>query len=148
MTKLLHLAGAGDLDRLLPMVRAYHAHEGIEQDEDTRVAAVLPLLEGSPHGAVWFIGPKMAPVGYVAVSFGWSIELGGMDGFIDELYVREKVRGRGMATEALGALIPSLEAAGVRALHLEIAPQNEGARRIYARAGFEDRPFGLMSRIA
>lgn len=148
MSKLLHLAGAGDLDRLMPLVAAYHAHEGIEQDEETRRAALMPLLEGSPLGAIWFIGPKIAPVGYVAVGFGWSIELGGMDCFIDEIFVREKVRGRGMATEALAALIPSLEAAGVRAMHLEVAPANEGARRIYARAGFEERPFGLMTRIA
>ena len=147
MKKLLHLAATGDLERLLPMVAAYHAYEGIAQDDDTRRAALTPLLEGSPHGAVWFIGPRIAPVGYVAVAFGWSIELGGMEGFIDELFIREAVRGRGMATEALATLIPSLEAAGVRALHLEVDPQNEGARRIYARAGFADRPFSLMTRV-
>lgn len=148
MSKLLHLAGAADLERLLPMVAAYHETAGIELDDDSRRGALAPLLEGSPLGAVWFIGPKIAPVGYVAVSFGWSIELGGMDGFIDEIFVREKVRGRGMATEALGALIPSLEAAGLRALHLEVDPANDGARRIYARAGFAERPYGLMTRTA
>lgn len=148
MTKLLHLAGPGEIDRLEPMIAAYHAHAGIASDPEHRRAAVMPLLEGSPHGAVWMIGPRMAPVGYVVVCFGWSIELGGMDGFIDELFIREKVRGRGMATEAISALLPSLAAAGVKALHLEVAPENDGARRIYARAGFRDRPFGLMTWMA
>lgn len=147
MSQLLHLAGAGDLDRILPMVTRYHAHEGIELSEEERAAAISPLLEGSPLGALWFIGPKMAPVGYVAVSFGWSIEMGGMDAFIDELWVREKVRGRGMGSEALAALIPALESAGVKALHLEVADGNP-AERIYKRAGFKRRAFCLMTRIS
>jgi ribosomal protein S18 acetylase RimI-like enzyme len=147
MSQILHLAAPEDLDRLLPMVRAYHQHEGIAVDDDHRSAALLPLLEGSPHGAVWFIGPKMSPVGYVAVCFGWSIELGGMDGFVDEFWVRDKVRGRGMGTEALNALLSALKAAGIRALHLEIAEGNP-AERIYRRAGFRRREFALMTWIA
>jgi len=146
MSQILHLASAGDLEKLLPMVVRYHAGAGIEMSDEARMEAVQPLLDGSPLGAVWFIGPKMAPVGYVAVSFGWSIEMGGMDAFIDELWVREKVRGRGMGSEALSALIPALEGAGVKALHLEVADGN-AAERIYKRAGFKRRSFTLMTRV-
>jgi len=145
MSQLLHLAGPDGLEKLLPMVAAYHGFEGIETTDEDRRAALSPLLEGSPHGAVWFIGPKMAPVGYIAASFGWSIELGGMDGFIDEFWVREAVRGRGMGTEVLGALIKTLHQAGVMALHLEVSASNDSAARIYRRAGFEKRPYSLMT---
>ncbi|MDD9921415.1 MAG: GNAT family N-acetyltransferase [Boseongicola sp.] len=145
MSQLLHLAGPDGLERLLPMVAAYHEFEGIETTEDHRREAIAPLLDGSPHGAIWFVGPKMAPVGYIAVSFGWSIELGGMDGFIDEFWIREKVRGRGMGTEVLAALLATLKDAGVQALHLEVAKSNEDAQRIYSRAGFSLRPYGLMT---
>ena len=147
MSQILHLAGTGDLDRLLPMVEAYHRHAGIQTSDEHRREAVQPLLEGSPHGAIWFIGPMMSPVGYVAVSFGWSIEMGGMDGFIDEIWVREKVRGRGMGTEAIALLLKNLRDAGVKALHLEVAEGN-GAERIYARAGFQRRDYGLMTWLA
>ena len=129
------------------MVRSYHEMEGIEVSDDHRRDALIPLLEGSPHGAVWFIGPKMSPVGYVAVSFGWSIEMGGMDGFIDEIWIREKVRGRGMGTEALAVLQKVLKESGIKALHLELA-DGISAERIYARAGFERRGFALMTWLA
>ena len=33
MTSLLHLATQTDLERLLPMVNAYHEFEGIEEDD-------------------------------------------------------------------------------------------------------------------
>ncbi len=145
MTQLLHLADEKSLERIESMVEAYHAFEDISSTPETRRDAILPLLKGSPHGAIWLVGPKIAPVGYVAVSFGWSIEMGGMDGFIDEFWVREKVRGRGMGGEALGALISSLQDAGVKALHLEISNDTTPARNLYKRLGFQRRSYGLMT---
>lgn len=142
---MLHLAGPQDAERLLPMIRAYHAFEGIDVSDEHRAEAIQPLLDGSPHGAIWFIGPKMAPVGYITICFGWSIELGGMEAFVDEFWIREKVRGRGMGTEALAALLPTLRDAGLRALHLEVAPGNETATRLYERLGFQHRPYRLMT---
>lgn len=70
MTAALHLATEDDLDRLLPLVTAYHAFETIEQNDKVRRAAILPLLQGSPLGAVWLIGPRKGPVGYIAITFG------------------------------------------------------------------------------
>ncbi len=149
MSARLHLAEAADLDRILPLVAAYHAFEGIEQSDDARRDAVLPLLQGSPHGAIWLIGPRRAPVGYIAICFGWSIEMGGMDGFIDEFFIREKLRGRGMGGEVLNALMPQLAAAGLRALHLEVAHDNAGAQKLYGKRGFRRRErYGLMTWLA
>nr|WP_253913243.1 GNAT family N-acetyltransferase [Pseudoruegeria sp. HB172150] len=142
----MHLAGEDDLVRLLPLIEAYHAFEGIQQDDETRRTAVLPMLQGSPHGAIWLIGLRRAPVGYIAISFGWSIELGGMDSFIDEFFIRENVRGRGMGTEVLTTLLPQLAQAGVKAVHLEVSPENANARKIYAARGFKVRDqFHLMT---
>ena len=77
----------------------------------------MPLLEGSPLGVIYIVGPRNSPVGYIAISFGWSIETGGIDGSIDEIWIRPAVRDKGMASEALSALIPALREAGVTALH-------------------------------
>lgn len=136
MTAALHLATIEDLDRVVPLVAAYHAYEGIEQDDAARRGAIEPLLKGSEHGALWLIGPRRAPVGYIAISFGWSIELGGLDGIIDEFFMRENVRGRGMGTEVLRLLLKQLSAAGMKALSLEVAPENARATKLYARRGF------------
>lgn len=144
MSQLLHLATGEDLDRVLPMVEAFHTEVGLTISDDARREAVQPLLEGTPLGALWFIGPKMSPVGYVAVSFGWSIALGGMDGFIDEIWVRDKVRSRGMGSEAILILLKTLREAGVKAMHLEVDNGNP-AERIYRRAGFRRRDYSLMT---
>ena len=145
---LLHLATPDDLPRLLPLVAAFHAEEGYDTDAAHHEAAIAPLLEGSPHGAVWLIGPRRAPVGYVVATFGWSVEFGGLDGFVDELYIRPAVRGRGMGGEALSLLCKALKEGGVRALHLEVDRANDAAQRLYARTLFHRRErYMLMSRV-
>lgn len=147
MSAALHLAGPGDLDRLSGLVERFHDEQGITQDDDVRRAALAPLLEGSPYGAAYLIGPARAPAGYVIVTFGWSVEFGGMDAMIDEIYLRPAVRGRGMASEALTALPRALAEAGIKALHLEVDRKDERVIRLYRRAGFASRDrYMLMSR--
>lgn len=144
----LHLARPEDLPRLLPLVTAFQEGEGIPQSEEHVTNALAPLLEGNPLGAVYLIGPARAPLGYVVITFGWSLELGGMEAFVDELYIRPAVRGRGIATEVLATLPRALGQAGVRALHLEVDRANETAQRLYARARFEPRErYMLMTKM-
>lgn len=136
MSAALHLAGAEDAERLLPMIAAFHKEAGIEMSDEARARALAPVLEGSPYGAAYLIGPRRSPVGYITVSFGWSMELGGLDGMIDEFYIRPSVRGRGMGTEVLLQLVPALGQAGVTALHMEVDREDTRRQRLYRRAGF------------
>ena len=147
MSAALTLAKPEHLEKLVTLVEAFHAEEGISSSDDTRRAGVLPLLEGIPHGCAYLIGPPNAPIGYIVICFGWSVEFGGMDAMIDELFIRPGVRGRGIASEALIALPRALSPFGLRAIHLEVNKDNPNARKLYSRAGFEAREnYMLMSR--
>ena len=147
MSAALTLATPEHLDKLAPLVAAFHAEEGITQSDEARAAALMPLLDGIPHGAAYLIGPPRAPIGYIIVTFGYSVEFGGMDGFVDEVFIRPGVRGRGVASEVLSSLPRALAGAGLKALHLEVASENTRAQRLYARAGFKLRDgYHLMTR--
>ncbi len=147
MSTALHLARPEDLDRVLALVTAFHAEEGLVSTDEDRRAALIPLLEGIPHGCIYLIGPARAPLGYVIVTFGWSVEFGGMDGFIDEIFIRRAVRGRGIAGNVLFELPKALAAAGLKALHLEVDRDNDPAKRLYERAKFQPRErYMLMSK--
>lgn len=148
MSAALHLAKEADIDRLMPLVAAFHVEAGLESTETSRHDALAPLLQGSPHGAVYLIGPSRGPIGYIVVTFGWSVEFGGLDGFIDEIYIRSGVRGRGVGAEVITSLVAMLKSVGMKALHLEVDPQNERALRLYNRCHFKARDgYQLMSRI-
>ncbi len=143
----LNLAKPEDFERLAPLVAAFHAESDIEMDAETRRDALMPLLNGSPHGAVYLIGPGRAPIGYIVVCFGWSIEFAGMDGFVDEFFIRPGVRGRGIGSEVLRQLPKALAAAGIKALHLEVDRNNDHLQKLYSRQRFEPREkYMLMSR--
>ena len=146
MTQLT-LAKPDHFTQLAKLVADFHAEGGITQTDDAREAAIMPLLEGSPHGAIYLAGPSKAPVGYVVLTFGWSLEMGGMDGFVDEIYIRPGVRGRGIGTEILTSLPAQLAGFGLKAVHLEVDRDKPDVQRLYQKMGFEARDrYVLMTR--
>ncbi|WP_417673710.1 GNAT family N-acetyltransferase [Pseudodonghicola sp.] len=138
MTTALHLARPEDLERLLILSTACHYELGLERSDDDRCAGLQPLLDGMPQGAIYLIGPARAPLGYIVLSFGWSLPLAGMEARVEELYIRPPVRGRGIATEVLGSLPRALAQAGVKAIHLHLGPSTDRTRDLFARARFRE----------
>jgi len=144
---LLHLATPDDRIRLLSMVEQFHHWGNLDTDAGMREAAIDLLFSGDVQAAAWLIGPKKSPVGYIVVSFGFSIELGGRDAFVDEFFVRENVRGRGMGGQCLLVLMQQLRDMGVKAVHMEIDHDNPRATKLYKKTGFKARDdYFLMTR--
>ncbi|WP_328598873.1 GNAT family N-acetyltransferase [Pseudooceanicola pacificus] len=143
----LHLAGPEDLQRLLPMVAAFHGEMEIDQTDEIRARALSVLLDGSEHGVVYLIGPVRSPIGYVVICFGWSLEFGGLDGFVDEIWIRPGVRGRGIGGEVLSILPKALAQAGLTALHLEVKRDDPRTVAFYRKQKFAPREqYMLMTR--
>jgi len=135
----LHLAGAEDAQRLTGLIAAAEGETGRLRDPARRAAALAPLLEGSPHGAGYLIGPRAAPVGFLLLSFGWSVARGGMEARLESLWIRPAIRGRGMGGEALSALLAALRAAPIVTL-AAAPPTDPRARAFLIRQGFAPDP--------
>jgi GNAT superfamily N-acetyltransferase len=88
-------------------------------------------------GAIWTVGPARAPLGYVLITFGWSLTQGGMVGWVEDIYVRPSVRKRGIGTGVLHAVSLSLREAGVKALHTIAPAENADVQRFCTRVGFQ-----------
>ena len=135
MSAALHLCGPEDRERLLPLVAAALSEAG-QQPGDNDLRAVLePLLAGAVPGAVWLIGPRRAPIGHIAVSFGYGLSAGGSEARIDQFHIRPALRRRGIGSEVLAALLPALAAQGLKALQVATG-HDSPAQRLFARAGF------------
>ncbi len=139
MSGAIHLATEADFHRLDALVAAFHSETGAESTADQRADALVPLLNGSPYGSAYLIGPRRAPVGYLVVTFSWSIKYAGMDAAIAELYIRPNVRGRGMASNALHAICQALESNGISAFHIEVDREDPAAHKLYEKADFARR---------
>ena len=142
----IRLATFDDLPHLTPLVAAFHQEEGIVSDPKQRDRALIPLLEGSPHGAVYMIGPRNSPMGYVVFSFIWSVEFGGLEAMVDEVYLRHNVRGKGIGKSILKRLFRTMVAHGVHSLSLEVHQKNAKAIQFYKALGFRLRQnYSLMA---
>ena len=86
------------------------------------------------------------PAGYAVLTLGWSIEYGGLVAMVDELFVEEAHRGRGLGAWALRRLDAEARRLGVVRLFLEVESYNRRAKALYARIGYDDRKRSLMSR--
>jgi ribosomal protein S18 acetylase RimI-like enzyme len=102
-------------------------------------AAVTRLLTEPQWGRIYLMETQTAIVGYLTVCIGYSIELGGNDAFIDELYVLTAYRRHGHARRALEFVTESAVAWGICALHLEVDRDNDRAQRLYPQLGYLKR---------
>jgi ribosomal protein S18 acetylase RimI-like enzyme len=142
---VLRFATPADVDALLPRVRSLNAHEGIAIGDAELAVALGRLLADAALGGAWIVARDAATIGYAIVTFGYDLEFGGRDAYLTEIWIDEAERGRGAATAALALLPDELRARGVRALHLQVRPENP-ARRLYERVGFAASPRVVMTK--
>jgi ribosomal protein S18 acetylase RimI-like enzyme len=89
---------------------------------------------------------KGACAGYLVLTLGYSLEFQGRDGFIDELFLVESFRGRGVGDRVLELVENEARALGVVALHLEVERKNAAGQRFYRRNGYLDHDRYLMTK--
>ena len=129
---VLTRATSSDLPKLLALIREFCAIDQHDFDEQ-RIRDSLPaLLTGDDHGVVWLLGSPVG--GYAVITWGYSLESGGREALIDEIYVQ--VRGQGLGKRAVTAILDDCRARGIKRVFLETETHNDRARRFYARAGF------------
>lgn len=71
--------------------------------------------------------------GYASVAVTYTTEGGGLTLWLDELYVKEQYRGKGLGSELIAFLKTDPE---VKRVRLEITPENSGAERLYKSLDF------------
>jgi ribosomal protein S18 acetylase RimI-like enzyme len=100
-------------------------------------AALRRLLAEPALGSVILMEWQGRPAGYAIVTLGFDLEFHGSDAYLTDLWVEPWARGRGLARPLLDAAEAAARAAGARALHLTVRPDNAPALALYARAGIK-----------
>jgi len=127
-------------------MREFYAGERLPYDE-TVVRRALDALWSEPlYGGVWLARAGDELVGYGVLCCGFSLEYGGRDAFVDELFVRPGWRDRGVGGLLLDAVESACRSQGIAALHLEVDHDNPDGKRLYLRRGFVDHARHLMTK--
>lgn len=130
-------ASLEDIPRLVALMTEFYAESATPLDPARAAEAFAALLADDSLGRVWLIQAGPDEVGYVVVTFSYSMEFGGPNAFVDDLFIQSAFRGAGLGTAALKELTAFCAERGVRALHLETGRDNAPAHALYRRAGFK-----------
>jgi len=84
-------------------------------------------------------------VGYIVLSFDYSLEYGGRCGWVDEFFVRREYRGKGIGSQALRFFMERARELGVKTVHLGVRCGNP-AIELYRRAGFKEHDAYVMTK--
>lgn len=135
---VIQQATAADLPILLTMAAEYAVAEGSPRTTAGIRRALEPLLRGGPAPGIVLLcrasDLASTPLGYAVLTWGWSLESGGREALLDEIFIRH--RGRGHGSALLAAVLECAHAAEAGALFLETEGRNLRARSFYARHGF------------
>lgn len=135
----VRIRGASPADResILTLMREYWAFERVEGFDPARVGRQLDAFLSSPRwGRLWVAESKGRLVGYLVAAYVYSFEYGGAMAELDELFVIETCRGRGIGQALLAAGREALEADGCVAVQLMVADWNEAGQRFYRQRRF------------
>ena len=131
-----------DLDVLATLSAEFNEIDSHHHDDLRVRAALTPLLDDDAIGVVYLIGEP--PSGYAVVTWGYSIESGGRDALLDEIYVQ--ARGQGFGGEAFEEIFGDLRTRGISRVFLETERPNDSVRKFYIRHGFIEDDSIWMSR--
>ena len=139
-------ATSSDLEAVLALHRDFFAEDEYTFREEESRANLARLLAEPGLGRVFVMDEDGTAIGYLVLTFGFSLEFGGRDALVDELYVSPGHRGRGLGTRALDAAEAACREQGIRAVHLVVERYKDGAQALYRRAGFVAHQRDVMTK--
>ena len=132
---LIRQATPHDEDAVLTLMKGFCQSEGKTFASEQAQTGLSPLLESDTQGVVLVAESGSVLVGYAVICWSWSVEIGGAEACLDEIYV--SLRDKGIGSALIGATREVCVAHGMRRIFLETEATNDDARRLYERHGYE-----------
>jgi GNAT superfamily N-acetyltransferase len=108
---------------------------------------VKELLLNPDYGKIWLIQIDGDFIGYIIIAYGFSLEYNGRDALIDEFFIKDSYRNKGIGKTTLKFIEENLKKNGVKALHLEVKGKHKKAITLYLREGFVEHKNIFMSKL-
>jgi GNAT superfamily N-acetyltransferase len=125
-----------DLPTLRAMMPGVYVYDGEMPDVDRWAAAATELIQHPDQGRVWLIRLHGQAIGYVAATYGFSLEFYGRGIVIDELLVAEAYRSQGIGRQAIEFVEDFARGQGLHSLTLDVDIANVRGQQFYQARGF------------
>ncbi len=146
MQQTFRTAEIGDVPALLELMREFYADQEMKFSEAVAQDGLRDLITKPSLGRVFLFQADGALAGYLILTFCFSLEFHGRFALLDEIYVRERFRRRGLSREVIAQAEVACKDEGIEALRLEVWTGNVIAKRLYESSGFTTEDRNLMTK--
>ena len=125
-------------------MQEFYAESSYELDVAWARASLIALLENPALGKVWIADSQGVPAGYAVLTVRYTMEFGGLSGYVDDLFVRPGLRRQGAGRALLYQLFEECHARDCKSVQVEVGEGNAAARALYAEFGLVARQDGRV----
>ena len=126
-----------DISTITQMMQDFYAIDNYPMDVKVAKNLFHEFISNENLGKSWLIYSENEIVGYIILTFIFSFEYGGKIAFVDELFIKETARGKGIGKEAIQFIQREVPKLSLKLLYLEVEPHNENAQKLYLAHDFE-----------
>jgi GNAT superfamily N-acetyltransferase len=127
---------ASDIPHIIQMMKEFYAIDNYQFDLKLNEVNLLVMVKDETIGTVRIIELDGEVIGYFALTFGFSFEYGGRTGLLDEFYIREDYRGKGIGRATMDFIEKISHEYGINTLHMEVEVKNKNALKLYNSYGY------------
>ena len=120
-----------DIEVITQMMQDFYAIDNYPMDVEVAKKLFQEFISNEHLGKSWLIYTENEIVGYIILTFIFSFEYGGKIAFVDELFIKETARGKGIGKEAIQFIQREVPKLSLKLLYLEVEPHNENAQKLY-----------------
>ena len=125
-----------NINNITQLMSDFYAIDNYPFDGERSKKLFHQFLENENLGKAWLIHDDDELIGYVILTFVFSFEYGGKIAFIDELYLQETARGKGIGTKTIAFIKLESTKLSLKLLYLEVENHNEKAQKLYLAQDF------------
>jgi ribosomal protein S18 acetylase RimI-like enzyme len=141
------LATEKDVSQLIEMMRELYRHDALSVfNEEAAKSGLNKTLLDPTLGSVYLILVAEEPAGYLVLTYCFSLEFHGKFMLLDEIYLREGFRQRGIGKAAVELAESICRKTGIKYLRLEVTKRNRAAQALYDSTGFKREARYLYSK--
>jgi len=138
---------SSDIDTIVLLMRDFYAIDNYPIDLEKSKQLFKTFIKNENLGKSWLIYHNNEVVGYVILTFIFSFEYGGSIAFLDELYLSENARGKGIGKATLQFIQTEALKLKLKIIYLEVEGHNENAQKLYLAHDFAVHHRKLMKYI-
>lgn len=125
------------IESIIAMMQDFYAIDNYPIAIEVSKKLFQEFITNEHLGKSWLIYSEEELVGYVILTFVFSFEYQGRIAFIDELYLKETARGKGIGAKTLQFIKEQIPKLSLKLLYLEVEHHNENAQKLYLANDFK-----------